>query len=157
MRPKTKPAMTDKSVISWPGGKHLARSIMMSFIPSGERRIASPFLGGASVELALAARGATVYGYDVDTALINFWQQSQRHPDALARELDPFGRRYIRRELWQLLAEQYEIERSPLRRAAIFWLRNRWSYGGGSLLGRQSYIGNISTFPIGSIAKKITQ
>lgn len=127
------------SLLRWPGGKHFGKRMMMTFVPASVRSVCSPFFGEGSVEIGLASRGARVYGYDIDGPLVNFWQQVLRHPDAVADALEPYVDRYISRDAWRGLAAAYENERSAVRKAAIFWLRNNWSYAGGTLSGAQTY------------------
>jgi DNA adenine methylase len=77
-----------KSPLRYPGGKSRAVKHILPHFPEDIREVCSPFLGGGSVELALATRGIQVYGYDVFEPLIWFWQALLQDPEGLAREAD---------------------------------------------------------------------
>ena len=66
LHPKTiaPPRMTPftKSPLRYPGGKSRAVKQVLALLPSGLDLLCSPFLGGASIELACAGRGIAVRG-----------------------------------------------------------------------------------------------
>ena len=62
-----------KSLLRYPGGKTRAVKHILPYFPAETRLVLSPFLGGASVELALCDKGIKVYGYDAFQHLITFW------------------------------------------------------------------------------------
>ena len=53
------------SPLRYPGGKNRAIKAIYSIIPQSERKLCSPFLGGASIELACTTR-MQVYGYQYE-------------------------------------------------------------------------------------------
>ena len=79
-----------KSILRYPGGKARATGFLLSFFPKGLKTLVSPFIGGGSVELALAAKGIKVYGYDIFNPLVEFWQCTLEKPGALADEVEEY-------------------------------------------------------------------
>ena len=77
-----------KSPLRYPGGKSRAVKHILPHFPEDVTEVCSPFLGGGSVELALAEKGVWVYGYDTFEPLIWFWRALLGNPDALANEAD---------------------------------------------------------------------
>ena len=63
-------------------------SIYLPHFPEDVKEVCSPFLGGGSIELALAEQGVRVYGYDIFQPLIWFWRTLTGNPEALADEAD---------------------------------------------------------------------
>ena len=63
-----------KSPLRYPGGKSRAVKQVLALLPRGLDLLCSPFLGGASIELACAGRGIAVRGYDSFQPLVAFWQ-----------------------------------------------------------------------------------
>ncbi len=79
-----------KTPLRYPGGKSRALKHILPLVPSDITELCSPFLGGGSVELKLAQRGVRVYGYDIFTPLVWFWQALLRDPVLLAATADSF-------------------------------------------------------------------
>ncbi|WMT84135.1 DNA adenine methylase [Wolbachia endosymbiont of Listronotus oregonensis] len=78
---KKKQILPIKSPLRYPGGKSRAVSqIVNEYIPRGLPTLCSPFIGGGSIELALASRGTKVYGYDAFEPLVRFWQVLLKDP-----------------------------------------------------------------------------
>jgi len=64
-----------KTPLRYPGGKSRAVKKILPYIQDlGGGELCSPFLGGASVELACAEQGMTVHGYDLFSPLVWFWE-----------------------------------------------------------------------------------
>ena len=64
-----------KSPIRYGGGKSLAVGTIISNIPDDIKKIISPFLGGGSLEIALAQElNIEVVAYDIFDLLVNYWQ-----------------------------------------------------------------------------------
>ena len=54
------------SPLRYAGGKSLAVGLITEFLPKDVKRVVSPFIGGGSVEIAMAKElGLEVIGYDV--------------------------------------------------------------------------------------------
>jgi DNA adenine methylase len=126
-----------KSPLRYPGGKSRAIKHILPLIPAVTRTLLSPFIGGGSVELAAAACGVTVRGYDIFAPLVNFWQTALTDPEALAA--------LVEREHPLPRERFYELQRD-LRQgcppgsaaAALFFILNRASVSGSTLSGGTS-------------------
>jgi len=78
--------------LRYAGGKSLAVGMVVELLPDNVQRIASPFMGGGSVEIALATElGLSVAAYDVFDILCTYWQVQLRSPVALAKRLRAFS------------------------------------------------------------------
>lgn len=127
--------MAALSPIRYQGGKSRAASAIADLVPMGTVRMASPFAGGCSVEIACARRGIEVAAYDVFTLLAAYWRAQLGDPIGLARRLSEweptqacYGEAGIRlRRHW----EGEEPIDDPLELAAHFWLVHNLSYGPG--------------------------
>ena len=53
-----------KSPLRYPGGKSRAVKHILPYFPENTTTVVSPFMGGSSVELNLAAKGIEVYASD---------------------------------------------------------------------------------------------
>ena len=80
-----------QSPLRYAGGKSLAVGLIIEKLPKDINRLASPFMGGGSVEIALAREmGMEVYAYDVFDILCNYWKVQLGFPVALAKRLKEF-------------------------------------------------------------------
>src|SRR3989338_6385469 len=74
--------------IRYAGGKSLAVGLIIERIPNDVKRVVSPFLGGGSVEVAIAKElGIPVIGYDIFDILTNYWDVQLNNPKALYNKL----------------------------------------------------------------------
>ena len=79
------------SPLRYAGGKSLAVGLIVERIPDAVERIVSPFLGGGSVEIAIANKlNIPVIGYDIFDILINYWRIQLSKPNALYNKLLQF-------------------------------------------------------------------
>lgn len=123
-----------RSPLRYPGGKTRAVPLILALIPNSVTKIISPFVGGASVEIALADSGREVRGFDAFPPLVHFWQKILANPDKLADLIEkyhplPATRFY---ELQKLSFEDHDID------AAVFFVLNRSSFSGSTLSGGMS-------------------
>lgn len=124
--------------LRYAGGKSLAVGHVVEFLPAGLNRLVSPFVGGASVEIACARElGMSVQAYDVFDILTNYWEVQLSAPDALADRVMQ----------WQPTKAQYAEVKERLKRhwknqepiadalelAAHYWFNHNLSYGPGFL------------------------
>ena len=79
-----------KTPLRYPGGKSRAVKHILPLIPEGCRELCSPFLGGGSVELAVAERGTVVHGYDFFEPLVWFWQALLEDPQKLLSYVEQY-------------------------------------------------------------------
>ena len=80
------------SPLRYAGGKSLAVGMIVDLIPDSTERVASPFVGGGAVEIALANElDIEVHAYDVFDVLCNYWNVQLKTPAALVRRLRDFS------------------------------------------------------------------
>ena len=125
-----------KSPLRYPGGKTRAAASILELIPDGTEHICSPFLGGGSVELALAGSGVRIFGYDAFEPLINFWKTALNCATDLADEAEKLYP--MSREDFYSMQSSYSKERNTLKQAAMFYALNRSSFSGTTLSGGMS-------------------
>lgn len=79
------------SPLRYAGGKSLAVGMVIELLPEGLSRLVSPFMGGGSVEIAVANElGIDVVAYDIFDVLCSYWQVQISHPKELERRLREF-------------------------------------------------------------------
>ena len=152
-----------KSPLRYPGGKTRAVKLIMEHIPDcGE--LCSPFLGGGSVELAVAARGTKVYGYDIFEPLVWFWKALAEDREALADMADSYRKEHedykkgdvklrglIREDFMDLREELRKETKYSLENAAKFYAINRSSFSGATFSGGWSRKASYARFTDSSI------
>lgn len=132
-----------RSPLRYPGGKSRAVKLLLPYIPQSESRIMSPFIGGASLELALVRRGHSVRGYDAFSPLVNFWQQALADAAEVARRVrESFTVPMARDVFYQLQNRiRHWIRQGisdPILQAASYFAINRSSFSGATLSGGMS-------------------
>jgi len=128
--------ITGKSLLRYPGGKTRAIAAITQFFPKDMTELCSPFFGGGSIELCLAAKGVKVCGYDIFNPLVEFWQCVIRKPEALADEVNKYYP-LTKERFYQLQKDQRKL-RTKMERAAAFYVLNRSSFSGSTLSGGMS-------------------
>lgn len=129
--------------LRYAGWKTLAVWHIVKLLPDKLKRVVSPFLGGASVEIALAKElGLEVIWYDIFDILVNFWHYQTTQPEQLAKALEKFKptkEEYARvREImkkhwkWTKKLEWLEL-------ASVYYFNHNTSYG-PHFLGSQSSV-----------------
>lgn len=129
-------ALSHRSPLRYPGGKTRAVKHILKFIPESIDCMVSPFVGGGSIELALANNGIRVYGYDAFSPLVEFWQCLLQDADSLANRVS----QYLplpKDHFYKLQKTQGELP-TKLERAAAFYVLNRASFSGSTLSGGMS-------------------
>ncbi len=124
------------SPLRYPGGKTRAVKLLLQYIPCDIKKICSPFLGGGSFELALASLGVRVYGYDIFSPLVNFWQHLLQNPQELSNQVRHFFP--LPYEEFYELKKKYNSIENKLEQAAAFYTLNRSSFSGTTLSGGMS-------------------
>jgi len=126
------------SPLRYPGGKTKAIGLITQYLPDTmPKKILSPFMGGASLEIAWANNFdevEEVVACDIFHPLTNFWQHILNCPDKLADELEKFklgDANY--RTYKQILKDWYEDPKknklTDLEAAAHFYYNMQLSYG----------------------------
>lgn len=125
-----------KSPLRYPGGKSRAVKKILDLLPSNLEKLCSPFVGGGSVELALATRGVEVRAYDAFLPLVNFWKVLLVNAPNLARRVNEYYP--MSKDEFYALQKKHasidDIEES----AAVFFALNRSSFSGTTLSGGMS-------------------
>lgn len=155
-----------KTPLRYPGGKSRAVKHILPLIPKDIKRLCSPFFGGGSVELAVAARGTDVIGYDKLVPLVWFWQAICENNNKLANEVVNLRSEYEIEEkgvtkLVEGCSKQDFVNfREELRessfmfsyeKAAKFYAINRSSFSGATFSGGWSKRASYARFTQSSI------
>lgn len=122
------------SPLRYAGGKSLAVGFVIELLPTPlPARLASPFLGGGSVEIALARElGVNVIAYDVFDILISYWDAQITDAESLYRRLQEFE---PTRETFAAVKKRLKAHwdgidpLSPLDLAAHYYFNSNTSYG----------------------------
>ncbi len=146
------------SPLRYAGGKSLAVGLIVSYLPKNIRKVVSPFIGGGSVEVAMAKElGIEVIAYDIFDLLVNYWQQQTINGKELYERLcriEPTKEEYERiknilKEHWNK-NDGYDGGLSPIDAAVYYYYNMQLSYGPGFLgwmssiyLSRQKYNSTI--------------
>jgi len=125
-----------RSPLRYPGGKKRAVKFVVQLFPKDLRELVSPFFGGGSIELAMAARGVQVYGFDIFSPLVEFWQCLLTDPVALVTEVKKYFP--LSKERFYELQKTQTIFESKIKRAAAYYVLNRSSFSGATLSGGMS-------------------
>ena len=128
--------MSAKSPLRYPGGKSRAVQQIIKLFPPDIDTLASPFFGGGSVEMACAAQGLRVHGYDGFEPLVNFWQVAIEDSVNLAKMV--YDYHPITRSKFYSLQKRYFTLSDRVESAAAFYVLNRSSYSGTTLSGGMS-------------------
>ena len=125
-----------QSPLRYPGGKSRAVKQILNLLPEDMSKLCSPFVGGGSVELALAARGVEVRACDAFLPLVNFWQVLLQDAPSLARRVEEYHP-LSKDSFYELQDQHVDIEGCE-RSAAVFFVLNRSSFSGTTLSGGMS-------------------
>jgi len=125
------------SPLRYAGGKTKAIGLITQYLPDVmPKKILSPFLGGASLEITWANNLDVdeVIGCDVFHPLVNFWQWQLEEPDQLADELEKFKIGDINYRAYKeiLKAWYFDPKNNPLtdlEAAAHYYYNMQLSYG----------------------------
>lgn len=124
--------------LRYAGGKSLGVGHIVEHIPADIGKLASPFIGGGSVEIACAKElGLQVKAYDIFDILVNYWQVQLNSANELADQLEkwqPTKEKY--KEIKEVLKSHWtgeDLISDPLELAAHYWFNHNLSYGPGFL------------------------
>ena len=127
---------TSRSPLRYPGGKTRGIMHITRHFPKDITEMLSPFFGGGSIELHMAAQGIKVAGYDVFQSLVEFWQCLQQSPRLLADEIEKYYP--LSKEKFYYLQTVQRDFITPSERAAVYYVLNRSSFSGATLSGGMS-------------------
>lgn len=125
-----------RSPLRYPGGKTRGVEFITQFFPKNLDKLLSPFFGGGSIELSVAAKGTLVYGYDIFSPLVEFWQSLMTQPNVLAYEVEKYYP--LPKEKFYELQHTQTKFKTKLERAAVYYVLNRSSFSGATLSGGMS-------------------
>ena len=125
-----------RSPLRYPGGKSRAIKTILPLVPRNTKSICSPFVGGASLELALAANGIKVNAYDIFSPLVTFWQCALKNSAKLAKMVENYFP--LSKQSFYSLQKNHINFSSTWEKAATFFVLNRASFSGASLSGGMS-------------------
>lgn len=124
-----------KSPLTYIGGKRRLWSTISRLLPHNLKEIASPFVGGASIELAIAAQGVDVFCSDNHFELVNFWNYFKKDSFKICEIADSLWP--MTQKNYDLLYEDFTIKTSnlidpkdSLQLAVAFLLLNKSSFFG---------------------------
>jgi DNA adenine methylase len=124
-----------KSPLRYPGGKSRAAKKILPHFPEVSEMV-SPFVGGGSIEIALAAKGVRIHGYDIFDPLVCFWKYLLEDRKALHAEV---------KKLHPMSPKQFieykaknPVMPDSIQRAAMFYALNRASFSGSTMSGGMS-------------------
>jgi len=125
------------SPLRYAGGKSWAVGYIVEHLPSTIQRLVSPFVGGASVEIAVAKEiRIPVIAYDIFDILVNYWQIQIIKPQEIykiLKQLKPNHETYtqVKQELRDYWIGKTKLE--PITLAAYYYFNHNLSYGPGFL------------------------
>jgi len=125
------------SPLRYAGGKSWAVGYIIENLPNNIKRIVSPFIGGASFEVAVAKElDISVLGFDIFDILVNYWQIQIKEPENLyleLKQLKPNHETYY--QIKDILKKHWkkEIKLEPLKLATYYFFNHNLSYGPGFL------------------------
>lgn len=125
-----------RSPLRYPGGKTRGVDFITQFFPKNLDKLLSPFFGGGSIELSVAAKGTVVFGYDIFSPLVEFWQCLMIQPNELANEVEKYYP-LPKDKFYELQHSQTKFK-TKLERAAVYYVLNRSSFSGATLSGGMS-------------------
>jgi len=120
--------------LRFPGGKSRAVTQILQFFPQRPGVLASPFVGGGSVEIAAAHMGWHVHGYDYFQPLVDFWQIAISDASTLADAV----MKYLPLDKQMFHSLQKIRFKTKLEEAARFFVLNRSSFNGSTMSGGMS-------------------
>lgn len=130
------------SPLRYGGGKSLAVGKIIEHLPNNIEKVVSPFMGGGSVEIALAKElGLEVIAYDIFDLLVNYWNIQINQPQELYNQLslmDNTKEEYENvknklKEIWNKKDGLLPNEYSKLELATLYYFSHNLSYGPGFL------------------------
>ncbi len=120
----------------YPGGKTRGLKTILHYFPKNLSESCSPFFGGGSIEIFLAAKGIKIYGYDIFEPLVEFWQCVLEDKKKLSKKVEEYYP--LKKELFYQLQHSQTTFKTKIERAAVYYVLNRSSFSGATLSGGMS-------------------
>ena len=119
-----------RSPLRYPGGKTRGVEFITQFFPKSLDKLISPFFGGGSIELSVAAKGTLIFGYDIFSPLVEFWQCLLTQPNELADAVEKYYP--LSKQNFYKLQQMQTQFKTKLERAAVYYVLNRSSFSGAT-------------------------
>ena len=116
------PLKTPKSPLTYPNDKPRAASLVASLIPNDTESLFFPFLGGGSLELAMAHRGYQVKASTDFRLLYDFWNCIMRDPERVYMMANGFHPIQDSKIFYMLQKKVYQPHDEFLRSALFYVL-----------------------------------
>ncbi len=113
---------TPKSPLTYPNDKPRVASLVASLIPNDVKKVTFPFLGGGSLELAMAHRGYGVSACTDFRLLYDFWDCLKRDPEKLYKMANRFYPIQDSKIFYMLQNKVYQPHDEFLRSALFYVL-----------------------------------
>lgn len=130
------------SPLRYGGGKSLAVGYIIENLPENIKRVVSPFVGGASVEIAIAKElGIEVVAFDIFDLLVNYWNIQINKPEELYHKLKHFKSnkeeyeqiKTFLKKIWNKNNGLLPNDLTDVELAAYYYYSHNLSYGPGFL------------------------
>jgi len=130
------------SPLRYAGGKSLAVGSILEYLPDNIDKVVSPFIGGGSVEVAIAKElKIDVIGYDVFELLVNYWQVQVQKPNELYEKLNELKNtkeeyervKNLLKSIWNKNDGLLKNDYSELELATFYYFNHNLSFGPGFL------------------------
>lgn len=95
-------------VLKWAGGKSQLLPAIQAMVPAGYGRYFEPFIGGASVLLALAPKNAVIN--DVNMQLINLYRQIKHSSGEIIDIINRLDAADCNKEYYYLMRDKYNLK-----------------------------------------------
>lgn len=138
------------SPLRYAGGKSWAVGYIIEHLPENLKCVVSPFLGGASLEIAIAKElQIPVIGFDIFYILVNYWYHQINYPEHLYSILSKLTSahetyEFIKQKLLDYWKNKIDLE--PLLLAAYYYYNHNLSYGPGFLGWLSKVYANQKTY-----------
>lgn len=140
------------SPLRYAGGKSLAVGYIIELLPDNLEKVVSPFIGGGSVEIAIAKElNIKVEAYDIFDLLVNYWNVQLNEAHFLYEKLSKLNNskteyekvKAILKTIWNKKEGLLKNDLSEIELATYYYFSHNLSYGPG-FLGWYSSIYNDS-------------
>lgn len=131
-----------ESPLRYGGGKSLAVGKILEYLPDNINKVVSPFIGGGSLEVAIAKElNIEVIAYDIFELLVNYWNIQTKHPIDLYNKLIKLNNskeeyesiKNRLKEIWNKNDGFLKNNISELDLATFYYFNHNLSYGPGFL------------------------
>ena len=134
-----------KSPLRYAGGKRRLFNIIKGYIPHYSKEIVSPFMGGGALEINLAIRGVSIFGYDIDQPLMNFWKYWLKDPIKLQKsaesKLENYSIEELVKEKTYRFLNKNDVDIHSFEQSVFYYIFNKLDFGGQTL--RSAYVNDF--------------